>query len=123
MKDGALARLAINGHCALVGLHDAVHDGEPESRPLPWGFCREERLKDSAERGRVYSMTGVADGNSHVAAGPKPWMIFGQIRVHLGGREFDFELPSCLAHGVPCVRAEIHDDLVNLAWIGVDCRQ
>ena len=46
MKDVSLSLFALDFDLALVGLDNAVHDGQAESRPLPFRFGGEKGIED-----------------------------------------------------------------------------
>jgi hypothetical protein len=66
-------------------LHQAVHGGQPQPRPLPRRLRGEERLEDACLRVFVHPEAGVAHGKANVLArahcAPGVALILGEVRA------------------------------------------
>ena len=114
---GSLAGLAVDPDVAAALLDDAVHRGQPQAGSLALLLGGEERLEDPRLRDSVHAEAGVADGEVDVRPGLHAHvagrMLF--VEIHVGC--LDGELAS-VGHGIAGVHHQIHEDLLDLAWVG-----
>ena len=68
---------------------------------------------------RVHAHAGVADGQHDIVAGFTGGMEAGVVVVELdvGGLDGQF---AAVGHGIAGVDGQVHDDLLDLAGIGLD---
>src|SRR2546426_1032055 len=115
-RSGTDTRLAVQRDLAAALLDDAVDGREPEARPPPRSFGREERLERASLDLRRHPATGVGHREHHIAAG-------GTVRV-LELREVDIAgldgEPAALAHRIARIDREIDDHLLDLTGIRAD---
>ena len=103
-------------------LKHAIHGGEAHAGALPRTLGRKERFKD-ARRGRcIHSIASVFYFQADVCSE----LCFGITRAF---RFVDFDLKSrdnhfaAVRHGVASVQRQVHNDLIDAAWIGKNGRQ
>jgi hypothetical protein len=111
-------RLAVDPDGAAALLHDSEDSGEPEPRALARGLRGEERLEDASLGRLVDADARVAHGDHHVVSRHQAVVFGRERRVDLNVRRRDDEL-SALRHRVPGVHDQVHDDLLDLARIGL----
>ena len=98
---------------------DAIHGREAEPGALPQLLRRVERLEEMTQDRAVHADAGVADGEHHVRAGTRAWMLGGVSLVEFHVRGLDRQ-HAAARHRVAGVEREIEDHLFNLARIGAD---
>ena len=98
---------------------DAVDGGEPEPRPLPYFFGREERIENLAEDRFRNAGAGIADFHQHIVGRRH---ALGIVALALLGRDIGRAQLQAAAvrHGVARIDREIHDHLLELRDIGLD---
>ena len=86
---------------------------------MPLGLGGEEGLENAVDGGLVHAGTGVGDARPDVAARAQagPGVRVGGVSFQVAG--LDAELPAAW-HGVPGVDGQIHQDLLELAPVGLD---
>src|SRR5690554_4734419 len=78
LERGSLPNSAGHGDVAPGEFDDPMNGGQPESRPFPDFFGREERLEDSRLNRLVHATPRVADGKFNISAG-------NQVRHDMAG--------------------------------------
>ena len=113
----SLARPAVNPDVAIILFDDAIYGGKPETGTFG-SFRGEERLEDLRLRFCIHAQTSVTNGQHHELTGFHGRMHAGIAVVERDVAGFDGEL-AALGHGISRVDREIHDDLPDLAGIGL----
>jgi len=72
------------------------------------------------QRGLIHAMSGIADGQTHIVAELEARLGFNRHSIGLKALQSNFQTSRSVAHGMPGVGAEVHQDLVNLRGIGQD---
>ena len=118
-KTRSFARRAHDGDRALVALDDAMHDRETEPAALAGRLRREERLEDAIDDFGRDATAVVAHFDTHEMPGVAQW--HARLETCLVCRQCTHRDPDLAAtgrHRLPCVRAEVHEHLMDLGRIG-----
>ena len=118
----ALAGLGIEPDVATRLLDDAVHGRQPKAGSAPRGLGGEEWLEDPRLRPLVHPAAGIGDGKHDVFARDDRDVLRGVRIVECGVSGFDRH-GAAVGHRVARVDREIHDDLLDLVWIGACGRE
>ena len=70
----------------------------------------------------IHADAAVADCEHDVFAGRRGGMKAGITLIECDVGSFDGEL-AAMRHGVAGVDRQVHDDLLDLSWIGLDCAE
>src|SRR5690242_15621575 len=118
LKGGAFTGRAIHPDVSVALFHDSVDCGETEAGTFAALFSSEERLEDVSEDPRVHACSCVDHGKayvvSHAGTGMRPRILRIEMRVC----GLNLEL-AAVGHGVARIDSKIHDDLVDLALVGL----
>ncbi len=114
----ALSHFAVQPDVSAALLHRAVHRSEAQPGSLADGLGREERLEDPGLGLRVHPRPRIGDGQHDVAPRGNGDPIGGILGVEIDVLCFDREA-STIRHRITRVHREIHDDLLELARVGL----
>src|SRR6266436_1944913 len=116
----AASQLGLDRHRAAALLDDAVDRGESETRALAGLLRREERLEEVREGIRVHAGAAVADFEQDVGPGGRARGARQRRRfagADVGGAD---DQPPTVRHGIAGIDGQVHDDLLDLARVGLD---
>ena len=99
--------------------HHPVDHREPEPGALPGLLRGEEWLEDARLGGRVHPHAGVHDSQDRVRTGRQGLGPVGRGRLDLDAVGLDTQ-GAAARHGVARVHRQVHQDLLELARVGVD---
>src|SRR5690242_1888497 len=122
LKGSTLAWGAFHPDVAVALFYDAVDSGESQPSAFSAFFGGEERFKDMGQNSGIHPRSGVGYGEEHVISDPRTRMGPGISLVQSGVGGLDFQLAAG-GHGVTGIDRQIHDDLVDLALVGLHTAQ
>ena len=99
---------------------DSMGDRQAEPGAFARVFRGEEGFEDALERGGIHAATVIADTQQYKRSGTHARLVDELFRSVLQRSEPHGDPPSMLRQGMPGVRAKIHDDLMDLRFVGHD---
>ena len=100
----------------------AINGGQTHSGAFAGIFRREEWLKDSRDSRCIHPVTGIFHSQANM------WTEL-RLRISRAITFVDFNPPGgkcefpAIGHRVTRVESEVHDDLIDVAWVGKNRRQ
>ncbi|EKD40164.1 MAG: hypothetical protein ACD_75C00155G0001 [uncultured bacterium] len=120
LEDRAAARLAAHFDDACVTLDNTVDHRQPETGPLAFGLSGKIGIVNFIQQFGGNTPAGILHPQfqigSRLAARMMPDIFLRQFDLGKADRQH----PAVLLHGLGCIGAEVHNDLVDLSGIGQD---
>src|SRR5206468_9913314 len=119
LEGGALSKFAVYPDVAAALFHNAIDRRETEASATSAFLGGVKRLEDMGDRLGLHAGAGVRDGEQHVRSGNDNSVIARVRRVENNVAGFD-EDAAAVEEGVARVHDQIHNDLFDLARVGLD---
>ena len=118
-EEAALLRFTVDMNESAMLLDNAINGGKAHAAGLALLFGGEERLEDAIAGFRVHADAGIGDGKDGIGTGDDVGIEAAVGIVEDGHFGFNGEA-TAVGHGVACVEAEVHENLLDLGGVGLD---
>ncbi len=122
-EHGASADLAFHEHNAFVRLNNSVDHRQSKAASFSRPLGGEERLKDARQRCVVHARAIVGDGKEPIFSFMQAMMDVGCVCLKLRRFQRYMDGAALKIHRMPGVRANVHDDLMDLGRVADDDRR